>query len=147
MSAVVRPAVAEDEPALYQMASEAAGSPLDRELFDALLHRGLADPTHRVALAFLQGEPAGWGELEIGYTLAENGLTGTVVQLYVRPAQREKGVGRALLIHLAAAARRKGCGRLLANCSRVNMRSRAFLERNGFVLGKAQFEFHLPQDG
>ena len=94
MSAVVRPAVAEDEPALYQMASEAAGSPLDRELFDALLHRGLADPTHRVALAFLQGEPAGWGELEIGYTLAENGLTGTVVQLYVRPAQREKGVGR-----------------------------------------------------
>ena len=71
MSAVVRPAVAEDEPALYQMASEAAGSPLDRELFDALLHRGLADPTHRVALAFLQGEPAGWGELEIGYTLAE----------------------------------------------------------------------------
>ena len=96
---------------------------------------------------FLQGEPAGWGELEIGYTLAENGLTGTVVQLYVRPAQREKGVGRALLIHLAAAARRKGCGRLLANCSRVNMRSRAFLERNGFVLGKAQFEFHLPQGG
>lgn len=145
MSAVVRPAAAEDEPALYQLASEAAGRPLDRELFAALFHRGLTDRTHRVALAFLQGALAGWGEVEIGYTLTAEGLTGTLVELYVRPSQREKGAGRALLIHLAGAARRMGCSHLLANCSRVNMRSRTFLERNGFVLGKAQFEFHLSE--
>jgi len=32
--------------------------------------------------------------------------------LYVRPAQRGKGFGRALLTHLARLAKRRGCGRL-----------------------------------
>jgi GNAT superfamily N-acetyltransferase len=41
------------------------------------------------------------------------GLPGIYVEdLYVRPAHRGRGVGRALLRHLALLARERGCGRL-----------------------------------
>jgi GNAT superfamily N-acetyltransferase len=41
------------------------------------------------------------------------GRTGIYLEdLYVRPSSRGKGIGRALLVHLAGVARKRNCGRL-----------------------------------
>jgi GNAT superfamily N-acetyltransferase len=59
------------------------------------------------------------GEEAVGYALFFStfstfvGKAGIYLEdLYVRPSARRKGYGRALLLHLAALARERSCGRL-----------------------------------
>lgn len=143
MAPSARAAQPADADVLYALACEAMGCVLDRRVFDLMLRSSLSGRQRRVALATWEGAPVGWGEMDVSYSLTADGLTATLDELYVRPSARGKGAGRALLIHLAGEARRMGCRRILANCSRVNLRSRDFLERNGFVLARAQYEFRL----
>ncbi len=51
--------------------------------------------------------------------------------LYVRPAHRGRGIGRALLIELAALARDRGCGRLEWSVLDWNLDAQAFYEKLG----------------
>ena len=75
----------------------------------------LFGPRHYAAVAIAEDEP-GW---PLGFALFFHnfstflGLPGIYLEdLYVRPDQRGRGVGRALLEHLARLARQRGCGRL-----------------------------------
>ena len=54
--------------------------------------------------------------------------------LYVRPAQRGSGVGRALLVHLARLALARGCGRFEWSVLDWNSRAIEFYERMGATL-------------
>ncbi len=58
------------------------------------------------------GEPLGFALFFPNYStvLAQPGIY--LEDLYVRPQARGRGVGRALLSHLARLARERGCGRL-----------------------------------
>ncbi len=69
-------------------------------------------PAAEALLAELDGEPAGWALFFATYStfLAQPGLY--LEDLYVRPHFRGKGVGRALLVQIAALAHERGCGRL-----------------------------------
>ena len=51
--------------------------------------------------------------------------------LYVRPAHRGKGIGRALLVHLAGLARERGCGRFEWSVLDWNANAIAFYEKLG----------------
>lgn len=71
-----------------------------------------ARPAAEVLLAHLDGTPVGFALFFQNYStfLAKPGLY--LEDLYVRPAARGKGVGRALLLHLARLATQGGYGRM-----------------------------------
>jgi GNAT superfamily N-acetyltransferase len=71
-----------------------------------------ARPAAEVVIAEDAGEPLGFALFFHNYStfLAQPGIY--LEDLYVRPRARGRGVGRALLAHLARLARERGCGRL-----------------------------------
>lgn len=82
------------------------GSPDDlaRELFGA-------QPVIEAVVALADDVPAAFALFFHNYStfLARKGLY--LEDVYVRPAFRRRGIGRALLIHLARIAVERGCGR------------------------------------
>ena len=80
---------------------------------EELLREGLFGP-HRVAevvLAYLAGEPVGFALYFHNFSTFV-GRPGIYLEdLFVEPAHRGKGVGKALLIHVAKIAVERGCGR------------------------------------
>ncbi|MBB4634699.1 GNAT family N-acetyltransferase [Longimicrobium terrae] len=69
-------------------------------------------PAAEVVIAEMDGEPAGFALFFQNYStfLAQPGIY--LEDLYVRPEARGRGIGRALLGHLARLAVARGCGRL-----------------------------------
>jgi GNAT superfamily N-acetyltransferase len=80
---------------------------------EAALHASLfgARPEAEVVIAELDGEAAGFALFFHNYStfLARRGLY--LEDLFVWPHLRGRGVGKALLVHLARLAVERGCGR------------------------------------
>jgi GNAT superfamily N-acetyltransferase len=70
------------------------------------------NPAAEIVIAYDESEPAGFALFFQSYStfLARRGLY--LEDLFVRPAARQKGIGRKLLEHLAALAVSRGYGRL-----------------------------------
>src|SRR5687767_2940499 len=70
------------------------------------------DPVIRVLIAEWNGEPAGFALYFFNFStfVAKRGLY--LEDLFVRPAQRAHGIGRALLRELARIAQARDCGRM-----------------------------------
>ena len=70
-----------------------------------------AEPRFHVEIAEWEGEPAGFALWFFTYSTWQ-GKPGLYLEdLFVRPRFRRKGIGKALLVHLARVAVEKGCGR------------------------------------
>lgn len=69
-------------------------------------------PAAEVLLAFEEGSPVGFAVFFYNFStwLGRPGLY--LEDLFVKPAKRGKGYGRALLVSLAKIARERGCGRM-----------------------------------
>jgi GNAT superfamily N-acetyltransferase len=69
-------------------------------------------PAAEVLLAFEAGAPVGFAVYFYNFStwLGRPGLY--LEDLFVRPEDRGKGFGRALLVHLAKIAHNRGCGRM-----------------------------------
>ena len=65
-----------------------------------------------VVICYLSGTPAGFALFFHNFStfLGRPGLY--LEDLYVKPEMRGRGLGRALLVHLAKLARERGCGRM-----------------------------------
>ena len=95
--------LAEYEKLLHEV--EATEADLAETLFGAR-------PYAEVVIAESEGNPAGFALFFHNYSTFA-GRPGIYLEdLYVRPAARGKGVGRALLAHLADLALARGCARL-----------------------------------
>lgn len=69
------------------------------------------EPRFHVEIADWHGEPAGFALWFLNYSTWQ-GKPGLYLEdLFVRPRFRKKGIGKALLVHLAHLAVEKGCGR------------------------------------
>ena len=84
---------------------------------EARLHASLfpadgAAPTAHCVLAEAAGAPAGFALYFFNYStfLARPGLY--LEDLFVKPEFRGRGLGKALLLHLAQLANQRGCGRM-----------------------------------
>lgn len=90
-------------------------------------------PDAEVIIAELDGEPAGFALFFHNFStfLARRGLY--LEDLFVRPALRGRGVGRALLARLAAIARERDCGRFEWSVLDWNRDAIAVYERLGAV--------------
>jgi ribosomal protein S18 acetylase RimI-like enzyme len=106
---------------------------------DYMLERGYArdvlatfvtDPTRGLALAEEGAQPLGFAAW---YPPAQP-RTMKLDKLYVLPAVHRRGVGRALIEHVAAAARRAGCDTLVLNVNRGNTVALRAYERCGFAI-------------
>lgn len=71
-----------------------------------------APPAAHVVIAEAGGQPAGFALYFFNYStfLAKPGLY--LEDLFVKPAFRGAGIGKALLLHLAKLANARGCGRM-----------------------------------
>ena len=113
----IRPAVAADAPLIHRFVSDLAD-------YERLSHEVVATPEKLVATLFgsspaaevliaeWQGEPAGFALFFPNYStfLAQPGMY--LEDLFVRPEFRGRGIGKALLAHLAGLAVHRGYGRL-----------------------------------
>jgi GNAT superfamily N-acetyltransferase len=113
----IRPAVEADVPLILRFIRELAEYErlrhevvaTEERLRDTLFG---ARPAAEVVIAEDAGEPVGFALYFHNYStfLAQPGIY--LEDLYVRPEARGRGVGRALLAHLARLARERNCGRL-----------------------------------
>jgi GNAT superfamily N-acetyltransferase len=112
----IRPAVREDAETLFGLIRELAGY---EQLKDAvkgdaeLLARTLFDREGGEALiAELDGEAVGYAIFFTTYSTFECRSGLWVEDLFVQPAHRRRGIGRALLARIAALALERDCARL-----------------------------------
>jgi GNAT superfamily N-acetyltransferase len=77
-----------------------------------LLRDGFSEqPYFHVLIAEWEGQPAGFALYFFNYSTFQ-GQPGLYLEdLFVRPPYRGKGIGKALLLHLAKIAVNEGCGR------------------------------------
>ncbi len=100
---------------------------------DALLHETLfgARPYAEVVIAEWDGAPAGFALFFHNYStfLARPGIY--LEDLFVMPEHRGRGIGTAVLRHLAALAMSRGCGRLEWSVLDWNVDAIAFYTKLG----------------
>lgn len=70
-----------------------------------------SNPKFRVVIAEWEGDPAGFAFFFYHYSTWRGQPTLFLEDLFVRPRFRGKGIGKALLVHLAKIAVRENCGR------------------------------------
>ena len=114
----IRTATREDVPAILQLIRELATYEREPEAAVAtaedLLRDGFgARPLFHVELAEWEGQVAGFAFYFFNYSTWQ-GRPGLYLEdLFVRPEYRGRGIGKALLVHLAGIARRENCGRFV----------------------------------
>jgi GNAT superfamily N-acetyltransferase len=112
----IRPAVPTDVPLIRDLIGELAEYERlahEARATDALLHEHLfgARPAAEAVIAEAGGEPAGFALFFTSFSTFEAKPGIWLEDLFVRPAHRRAGIGRALLAHLAALALERGCVR------------------------------------
>jgi GNAT superfamily N-acetyltransferase len=113
----IRPATPADAPTIANLVRELAD-------YEKLLHEAKAsagdflreldspNPVIHVLIADWNGEPAGFALYFFNFSTFV-GRPGLYLEdLFVRPAQRKHGIGRALLRELARIAQERNCGRM-----------------------------------
>jgi GNAT superfamily N-acetyltransferase len=113
----IRPAIAADVPLILgfiRALAEYERLADDVVATEASVHDSLfgARPSAEAVIACVDGEPAGFAVWFHNYStfLSRRGLY--LEDLFVLPDKRGRGVGRALLRHLAGIAVARGCGRM-----------------------------------
>lgn len=119
-SIAIRPAATDDVPLILQFIRDLAAYEKllgDVEAAEAGLRQTLfpadgAAPAAHVLIGELDGAPAGFAVYFFNYStfLARPGLY--LEDLFVNPASRGHGLGKAMLLHLARLAASRGCGRM-----------------------------------
>ena len=113
----IRPATRADAPVIANLVRELADYEklLDEAKAtpeDFLRELESPNPVIHVLIAEWQGEPAGFALYFFNFSTFV-GRPGLYLEdLFVRPAQRSHGIGRALLRALARIAKDRGCGRM-----------------------------------
>jgi GNAT superfamily N-acetyltransferase len=132
----LRAATREDVPEIRALIRELADyekDPAAAVVTEAdLLRDGFGErPLFRVVMAEWDGAVAGFAFYFFNYSTWQ-GRPGLYLEdLFVRPALRGKGIGKALLVHLAGIALRENCGRFVWQVLDWNEPSIRFYESLG----------------
>jgi GNAT superfamily N-acetyltransferase len=139
MTLHIRPAVRGEAPLVFQFVRELAEyEKLTQEVVatDAMIDAALFGPSPRVFCDFAEwnGEPVGFALWFLNFSSfrGRNGLY--LEDIFVRPAHRGKGIGKALLVHLAGRCVSEGWGRLEWSVLNWNTPSIEFYKSQGAVL-------------
>jgi GNAT superfamily N-acetyltransferase len=114
----LRDAARDDVPAILRLVRELAAYEKEPQAAVAteadLLRDGFGErPLFRVVMAEWEGEVVAFAFYFFNYSTWQ-GRPGLYLEdLFVRPSHRGKGIGKALLVHLAGIALRENCGRFV----------------------------------
>ena len=141
----LRPAVAADVPTILRYIRELAAYEREPDAVVAteadLLRDGFgAAPRFRCVMAEVDGEAAGFALYFASYSTWRGHHGIRLEDLYVTPARRGLGVGKALLQELARVAVAEGCSRLEWDVLAWNAPAIGFYERIG---AKTQTEWRI----
>jgi GNAT superfamily N-acetyltransferase len=115
-------------------ATESERSVLDIDSARAVWRRFAAYPDYRLYVAEIEGAIVGSYALLVMDNLGHRGAPSAVVEdVVVEPAQQGKGVGRAMMCHALAQARRRSCYKLALSSNVKRDRAHAFYEGLGFT--------------
>ena len=117
MLPTIRPATEADIPQILQFICDLATYEREPEAVLAtesdLLRDGFGPtPRFHCLIADLENTPAGFALYFHNYSTWRGHYGIHIEDLYVRPSQRGKGIGKALFTHIAAIAHAEGCPRL-----------------------------------
>lgn len=112
----LRDAKASDVPVILQLIRDLAAYEREPDAVtateDDLRRDGFGEhPSFQVVLAEWDGEPVGFAFYFFNYSTWQGRRGLYLEDLFVKTEHRSRGVGKALLIHLARIAVREGCGR------------------------------------
>jgi GNAT superfamily N-acetyltransferase len=126
----------------YEKLADEAVATLD-SLRDSLFG---SRPSAETLIARSGGESAGFALFFHNYStfLGRHGLY--LEDLYVRPAFRGRGIGRALLVHLARLALARGCGRFQWAVLDWNRPARDFYESLGALPHPSWVSYRIEGD-
>ena len=133
---ILRPAVPADTPLILQYIRDLAEYEREPEAAlateaDLLRHAFSEPPLVRVTLAEWDGQPAGFALWFLNFSTWE-GKPGIYLEdLFVPPAFRGRGIGKALLQHLAARAVKEGWTRFVWQVLDWNTPAIEFYEAHG----------------
>jgi GNAT superfamily N-acetyltransferase len=149
---VIRPATVADVPIILELIRELATyerapnevAATEEQLVDVLFG---PRPAAEVLVAFEQETPVGFAVFFYNFStwLGRPGLY--LEDLFVRPEQRGKGYGRALLVHLAKIAHERGCGRMEWAVLDWNEPAIQFYKKLGAAPQDEWTVFRLTRDG
>jgi GNAT superfamily N-acetyltransferase len=134
---LVRQALPQDLDSLLTLYGELAGAraiaaPGDASNSRSLLAQILADPARHLAVAELDGQPAGTADLLVVANLTHHGRPWAIVEnVIVAESARRRGVGRALFEHLIDHARSAGCFKIQLLSGNQRTAAHAFYEEIG----------------
>ena len=150
-SLLISPAFPADIPLILSLINELADYERLRHeavATEASLQESLfgARPGAEAVIARVDGEAAGFALFFHNFStfLGRRGLY--LEDLFVRPSHRGRAVGRALLIHLAALAVERGCGRFEWQVLDWNKPARDFYERLGAKANSAWVSYRMTGD-
>ena len=148
----IRPATPTDVPLILEFICGLAEYEREPEAAVAtaadLLRDGFGpEPKFRVDIAEWSGEPAGFAFYFWNYSTWQ-GKPGLYLEdLFVRPRFRGKGIGKALLVHLARVALKNNCGRLVWQVLDWNTPSIKFYESLGAQTMKEWLTMRVTGEG
>jgi GNAT superfamily N-acetyltransferase len=103
-----------------------------------------ADPAHRLIVAESDGEIVGTLQISIIPGLPNFGLArGLLENVHVRPDQRGKGLGTAMMGWAIAYCRERGCGLVQLTSNKARSEAHRFYEALGFVKSHEGFKLRL----
>ncbi|HET7745726.1 MAG TPA: GNAT family N-acetyltransferase [Vicinamibacteria bacterium] len=149
---VLRAAREADVPLILQLIRELAAYEREPDAVTAteedLRRDGFgATPRFKAVIAEWHGEPAGFAFYFYNYSTWQ-GRPGLYLEdLFVRPAHRGRGIGKALLVHLAKVAVAEGCGRYQWQVLDWNTPAIEFYERMGGKVHKEWLTVRVAGDG
>lgn len=104
------------------------------------------EPKFRVDIAEWSGEPAGFAFYFWNYSTWQGKRGLYLEDLFVRPRFRGKGIGKALLVHLAQVALKNNCGRLVWQVLDWNTPSIDFYKSLGATVMKEWLTMRITGD-
>ncbi|HML49112.1 MAG TPA: GNAT family N-acetyltransferase [Clostridia bacterium] len=138
----IRRAAAEDAGTLHRFIEALEGAAIDRWRFDELYFENLRSEDIVYLLALEAGEPVGFASLHVQRLLHHAAKIAEIQEIYVDPAYRKLGIGRALFQAARQEAEGRGCAQLEVCCNQVRKGSHVFYERQG--MRNTHYKFTLP---
>jgi GNAT superfamily N-acetyltransferase len=147
----IRPATGEDAATIVDLITALAIYEREPDAVTAteadILRDGFgATPRFRCVIAELEGQPAGFALWFYNYSTWQGRAGLYLEDLFVKPEFRGKGIGKALLLHLAKVASDENCGRFEWSVLDWNSPAIEFYESLGAKLHREWLRMRVEGD-